>query len=229
MSFYESFGAPQETKLKDGFQLERTVDSVAEPITAAEFKTHAKITQTSSELDAQIARLLPAARRQIEKFINKTIIQQTWTQTHDTIGRKIRLRQGPVPTLGIVSVKTINSYTAGVEWDTVDPDDYFEAGKWLVARDSWPCHRGFQSFEITYNVGFSALVVGANQEAIDAAVASVSQDLKEACLELATHYYGDPYGEGPEQKYQATADQTGPIPAGIAGALQGYIDWSLKG
>jgi len=216
-------------RLKEGFQLLRTVDSVAEPITATEFKTHAKITQTSSALDAQIARLLPAARRQIEKFINKTIIQQTWTQTHDNVGAKIRLRQGPVPALGITTVKTINSFTLGVDWDTLDADNYFLAGKWLVPRDTWPVHRGFQSFEITYTTGYVALAVGADQSTIDEAVASVSEDLKEACLELATHYLGDPLGEGAEQKYQATVEKLGPIPAGIQGMLQGYIDWSLKG
>jgi uncharacterized phiE125 gp8 family phage protein len=219
----------QETKLREGFELVRTVDSVAEPVTDTEFKTHAKITQTSAALDLQIARLIPSARRSIEKFINKAILQQTWTQTHDNVGAKILLRQGPRPVLGVVSVKTINTFTEGGTWDTLAATEYFVAGRWLAARSSWPVHRGFQSFEITYNVGYAALAVGASAEDITAAQALIHEDLKEATLALATHYYSDPFGEGPEQKYQATAEKTGPIPAGIQGMLQGFIDWSLKG
>ena len=205
-------------------------DAYAEPVSLQELKDHLRITDTEidSVQEINLGKLITTARRRVEDHTNQALLEQTWSQTYDRVGRRLKLRRGPRNCLGVVKIEYISTLDDDTKriWD---PGQYIVSGDEVLARRTWPTHRGFQSFIVTYRVGYSALseADAGDTDLLAAARAKVPYYLKEAVMEWAGHMWEHPEGST-DIRYESQAKRNGEIPPGVAALLEPALDWRLR-
>lgn len=138
-------------KVKGG-DLVLVTGPACEPVTTAEVKDHLNIKHSAH--DALLDRFTTTARITIETIVTKCMIQQTWQFTADQVTSPLELWM--LPLVSVVKVE----YIVGWDEDTLvlfDSTYYGVTGRYVFARASWPTHRGFQSFRVTWKAGFNGL------------------------------------------------------------------------
>lgn len=132
-------------------QLTRTTDATVEPVSIAEIKTILK--EDSSDLDSILTALITPARQLIEKYLNRSLITQTWNFKFSCLeSRNIFLFYAPVQ--AIVSLKTFDSSNTEAVYNA---DNYSLIDDRLVIDDlaSLPVNlRHNYAYEIIYNAGY---------------------------------------------------------------------------
>jgi uncharacterized phiE125 gp8 family phage protein len=125
----------------------------AEPVTRDEVKSDLRITSAAD--DSYIDDLIVAARQNVEKFLNRALITQTWDMVSDSSPRRFAL---PYPPLQ--SVTSITSYD---EQDngTVNSSSIYivstrtEPGYVILKNGaSWVDHRFDLSFAVRFKAGY---------------------------------------------------------------------------
>lgn len=147
-----------------------------EPVTAAEVKTHSRITGTDD--DVYIALLIEAARIYVEGYINRALITQTWDWKLDSGLHGMQVDKAPLQS--VTTVKYID--TDGAEQTlassvyTVDTDT--EPGRIILAyNQSWPSTRNvIQNVTVRFVAGY-----GDNT--------AVPEAIRFAILWLVDHWY----------------------------------------
>ena len=209
-----------------GFTLELTTDSAYEPVSQEDLLAHAYLSRASATQIADILRLAKAARFGIERAINKSLMQQTWTQYYDRVHptRGLPLHKGPYPVLSVESI----SYIANFEADTWLPwpsTNYtLIKGREVQARSSWPAHRGTGSLRVIYKTGYAALAASPDDAAVAAARAAIPADLVKAVKDLAAFYFENREGQGVTPKYEVTAKSQSTWPALVNLTVDMYRD-----
>ena len=150
-----------------------------EPVTLAEFKTHARIDSTGD--DTLATGLIAAARQWVEQYTHRALITQTWRLWLDapTATNFIRLPQSPV--LAVTSVQYFDDADNATVWSI---GNYFvdlaSQPARLALRNGavWPspirCTNGLM---IEYSAGYGATA------------AAVPEALKLAIKQIAAHWY----------------------------------------
>lgn len=213
---------PESERLVNRIDVVRSADDFSEPITLADLKLALKLPDDTTE-DSHLTLLAVAARRRLENLTGYAFMQQTLIETRDRVGKLIDLTIKPA--ISITSIKTVYDWTVDTQV-TVSSASYLLKRNIVAARTTWPVHRGFQSFEITYKAGF-----GVNDETLAAvanARALVPAELKVAISQLAGHWYENREGQAADAAYYALLAQTGLVPGNVFDLICGYIDYTLK-
>jgi uncharacterized phiE125 gp8 family phage protein len=203
-----------------GIALKPVTKSWAEPVTTAQLKDHMKIRHSVE--DVEVGNALVAARVVIERTLGLGLMEQEWKETLNTI---------PVPyELSLRDVLSISSikYITGWDSDTqllVDSSAYVLANNSIVPRATWPSHRGWQSFEIIYKIGFAAKGA-ADDAALTAARAAIDEDLILAVKHLAAWFFENREGQGYDAQFKAAAER-GVLPQMVTQLIGPYIKWGL--
>lgn len=157
----------------------------AEPVGLEEMKAHLRIDYDKE--DALIEQYITAARTRLERLTGRCFVEQEWELQSDSFESAIEIPKPP--TVGLVSVTYISS--AGPEV-TVDPADYalVQGGEFQPATLIWNtafptslATRG-DAARIRFKAGWPAETGGAEPDY----AANVPGDIKQAILNLATHY-----------------------------------------
>jgi uncharacterized phiE125 gp8 family phage protein len=143
-----------------------TVSPTAEPVTLAEAKAHLRV-DTSAD-DALITSEISAAREFVERWIRRALPTQTWQMILDKAPAGFDI---PMPPLQeVTKIETIDD--AGTKAE-VSPSLYMvDLGQGsngrvqLKSGCSWPQHRGFASFIVTFKCGYAEGVPSALKEAV---------------------------------------------------------------
>jgi uncharacterized phiE125 gp8 family phage protein len=155
-----------------------TTAPATEPVTAAEAKTHMRI--TSSADDTYITGLITAARQWCEWYQGRSYIEQIITMYLDTFPSTIYLPQPPA-----MSVTTLKYYnTAGTLTTLTVTTDYVvdvisqPARIYPAYTTSWPSYRDIpNAVQVVYKAGYGA----------DAT--NVPTPVKHAIKMLVSHWY----------------------------------------
>lgn len=223
MAFFEELllgGSLHNKKASIGIDLKLKTKPWAEPIAVSDLKAHLGITHSVE--DAVLALLISETRALIERVTGLCMMEQEWIETLDKV---------PVPyklsyryPLSISSVEYIPGWDADTE--LVFPSgSYILAGERIVPRVSWPYHRGFQSFKITYKAGYASKGAG-DEAALTAARAAVDTDLILALKNLAAWMYENREGQGHEAAFKAAAEK-GSLPPMVEQMLSPFIQWGF--
>lgn len=213
-----------ETIRHEQVQLNLLADSSFECVTVAQLKEHLKLRTAVTAEDGRLGELITAAREVIEALTNKVLIQQQWEQVHDSVKEVTLFRRTPV-----ISVSKVE-YIAAMEADTrieFASTGYTYSKNRLAARSAWPTHRGFQSFIVTYLVGFGSHDANPDDAAKTATRAEVPRGLRDAVMQLAGHFYENREGQPAEIKYEVMAKNFATIPPNILTLCSRYRSWSL--
>jgi uncharacterized phiE125 gp8 family phage protein len=135
-------------------RLNQTAVPQIEPITLAEAKLHLRV--DGNDEDVLLAALITAARQRAENNIKRAFIYQTWELILDEAKAEIEI---PLPPLhAVTGIKVIAE--DGTE-TVVDDSTYIvdrgagQPGRVrLKSGCSWPTHRNFASFIITFEAGY---------------------------------------------------------------------------
>jgi uncharacterized phiE125 gp8 family phage protein len=209
-----------QSRLPKGTEMVCATPPTVEPVTVAELKDVMRFPQSITLQDANLARLIKSARRDIEALTNTLMLTQTWTQIQNAVGRQIQILRKPVQS--ITSIDVIPNFDVDT-WQQVPSDHYITSGMgasidnapiaYVLARATWPVSRGWKGFRVTFKGGFG-----------DAAT-SVPEDLKDAVLTLAAHRFENPDGAGPERMNATTTAVFGSIPPDIKLKVERFMEW----
>ena len=136
--------------------LSRTTGPTVEPITLAEAKDHCEIASSEKAHDAKLARIIRAAREQVENDTWQSLITQTFTMTFDEFPVDGLIK---IPMKPIQSVTSITYYDSDNSQQTLSSSIYgLTAAKELIYREyneSWPSHViKPDGIEITFVAGY---------------------------------------------------------------------------
>ena len=150
-----------------------------EPVTLAEAKLHLRI--DGNEEDVLLTALITAARLRAENNIKRAFITQTWEMILDEAKAEIEI---PLPPLhAVTKIKVIAE--DGTETDVDDETYIVDRGAGQPGRVrlksgySWPTHRNFASFIITFEAGYGDAaenVPGPIREAIKVIIANMFEN-----------------------------------------------------
>lgn len=148
-----------------------------EPITLDEAKAHLRV--DSAEENALISSLITTARLFVEKWTHRILITTTIEKIYDIPSDSFSL---PCPPLQeVVKIEVVDD--AGVKTEVsssiydVDSSTDIPGRVKLKSGYSWPEHRDFASFIVTFKAGYG-----------DAAI-DVPEALRQAVLQSVGHYY----------------------------------------
>ncbi len=144
------FGQTSSRSLR-GIKLKLVTASPEEPVTVAHMKDVLHIINV--RYDAKLTRVIKASRFLVEKLSGKVMVDQTWTQIHDTPSQIITINKTPVSSITTVKYYPTIDATAQT---TVASSKYFLVGDILTSREGWEGTRGIQGFEITFVAGYGA-------------------------------------------------------------------------
>ncbi len=150
-----------------------------EPITTAEAKTHLHVSGTSQ--DTYIGTLIATARRQIERYLNRVLINQDWKVYYDCWKHEMLIPFGKLNTVASVKYYDLDgaqqTLTASNYYWTVTTTD---PGRIVRKYDaSYPelQYGRPDAIEIAFNAGYGA------------AAAAIPDDIKHACKLLVGNYF----------------------------------------
>ena len=158
-----------------------------EPITTAEAKTHLNI--SSSTHDTYIGTLITSARRQVETYLNRALITQSWKVYYDCwkhellipFGRLQVVSASPGPASPVVKYYDIN----GTQ-QTLTESDYY----WVVTTTD--PGRIVRKYDATYpelQYGRPDAIEIAFTAGYGAAATAIPDEIKHAIKLLITNYY----------------------------------------
>ena len=133
--------------------------------TAAKVKEHLAL--TASDADTLLARLVTAASTAIQRYTNRDIVQQSYSEWRDGYGGvRLQLRQYPAqkPTLVQIDGVTI------AERASVTGSGWVFDGNRVVGLSGYSFTRGVQNILVVYTAGWAA--------------GSIPADIELACCEL---------------------------------------------
>ena len=178
-----------------------------EPVTLAEFKSHAKIEDDFS--DDILPGFIVAARKAIEKHTKRSLITQTWSLPLDAWPevfngerhRIVNLPHRPIQSVDSVEVDG-TAITASANWVLRQAD--------LIVATSviTPGEDVSDGVVIEYTAGYGA-------------AADVPEDLKLAIKMLALHYFTGRGATSPQGIYHQV------IPLGVESILHSYVVMDL--
>ena len=208
-----------------GVTVTRITAPAAQIVEASDVISHLKLPSGSSETN--IDRIIVAVTNAIEKYTNRGFIKQVIRQTHNQVGPVVKFRTRPV--ISVTSVETIAAMAADT-LVTMSADDYaLSIDKDAIRpRTSWPSHRGWSSFVITYAVGYYDLPDNPDDADKAAARLAVPADIREAVLQWIGHFYDNREGQSGELKYEVVAKRIGVIPSNVAGLIEPFQDRRLS-
>ncbi len=179
-----------------------TAPPAIEPVSVAEARAHLRV--TSAEEDPLIARLIVAARSEVERRTRRALIAQSWRLYLDRwpAGRVVRL-----PVTPVAAVTAVTVYDEDGIPGALDPDAYQLDGKAAPARlrvaAGVPGSGGrFNGIEIDFTAGYGP------------AADDVPAPLIQAVLLLVAHWY--------EHREAGVEVATAHMPFGFSGLVAGY-------
>ena len=162
-------------------------------VTAAEFKTHARIYHTQD--DAYIATLILSATQVIEAETRRALINRSFAYQLEGFPAdgEIILPRSPLSSVSIVQYTDVDEVTQTLS--SLDYHTYSVNGVGRVvlkSTSSWPITLGTGALDVTvyFVAGYGA------------SAASVPNALKHAVLLQATHMYENRIAVGPTQLYE---------------------------
>ena len=172
-------------------ELERVTAPGVEPVSVTEAKAHLRVSGSSE--DTYIGALIKVATEHAESYLNRCLVQQTWSMILDE-WPTFPLAM-PLPPL--MSVETINYYDAAGSEYVLDPEVYYVVpgvGRgWvdLVSGKSLPTTtlRRVGGVKITFLAGSEPVVTEEEGEEVTDYVANIPQDIRHAILMLVAHWY----------------------------------------
>lgn len=155
-------------------------DASVEPVTVSEVKAHLRITE--SDEDVLIAGLITSARKIVEQYTRRTLVNQTWRLYLDQFPTRNALEL-PFPPL--VSVTHIKYYDADGALQTMPTSKYqtdnrSTPGLIVLSEDgAWPLTEGdkVNAVEIEFIAGYGATG------------AAVPSPIRLAITHLASHWF----------------------------------------
>jgi uncharacterized phiE125 gp8 family phage protein len=175
-----------------------------EPITTSEAKTHLNVSGTSK--DTYIGTLVVTARRQIERYLNRALINQSWKVYYDCWKHELLIPFGKLST-----VTTVKYYNEAGTLTTLDANTYYwvvtttEPGRIVRKHDvTYPELQDGRpdAIEIAFTAGFGA------------AGSAVPDDIKHAMKLLITNYY--------EHRGDIVIGQVNKIPSYVTDLIHSY-------
>lgn len=206
-----------------GAQLLRQSFGWCPAVSLADVKAHGNITHSIQDTD--LSGKLLAATVALENVLGLGFVEQTWKETYDRVTRGVELSIGPV--LSVASINIVPNFDAETQ-TLVAASSYIVHGKQILARDVWPTHRGWQSFEVLYKVGYVARQVpnGDDDEDTLTAQAAVPADLQLALKELTLFFYENREGQGYDASFAASIER-GVFPPMVDQLIKPYIEWGV--
>ena len=150
-----------------------------EPITSANIKTKLGIASSDTSVDSQIGWMIPAARRQVESRIGRSLITQTWKMHLDTFPNVIRLPKGKAQTLTHVKYTASDGTLTTISASEYQSDLLSDVPRIAPAYGyEWPQPKTdtFNAVEVQWVAGYG-----------DAA-SSVPEDIIEALYRIVGHW-----------------------------------------
>jgi len=148
-----------------------------EPVSLTEMKAHLRVDVADD--DGLIQAKISAARQYAEHFTRRALITQTWEMILDKAPAELEL---PLPPLQEVSkIEVVDA--AGARAEVPNSSYWVELGGEAPGRvrlsdgSSWPSHRGFGSFIVTFKAGYGD------------AVTAVPEKIREAIRKRAALLY----------------------------------------
>lgn len=148
-----------------------------DPVSLSEAKNHLKV--DSADDDTLITALITTARQLAERETKRVFITQQWEMTLDSASAEIEIPKPPL--ISVVSIKVIKtdgseSVVDSTKYD-IDASENSPGRIKLRSGCSWPSHRGFASFIVTFDAGY-----GDTAE-------EVPEVIKQAILQIIGHLY----------------------------------------
>jgi uncharacterized phiE125 gp8 family phage protein len=182
-----------------------TTPPAVEPVTLAEAKAHLRIVHADE--DDLIARLITAARRHLEQQTGLCLVSQGWTCFRDAWPEVSAVELPLAPVIAVTAVTVHGEDDAAA---AVDPAHYYldqvsrPARLMLRQGRLWPRPgRTLNGIEIAVTAGFGA------------AGSDVPEPLRQALLQLMTHWYG--------HRGEAAA----PLPLDLSSLIAGFREVRL--
>ena len=159
------------------WNLTETVAPTVEPLSTAEAKTHLRVDH--SEEDGLIDDYVEAARRQVELFTRRALVNTTFTLKLDAFPVEIRTPRSPLSSVTSITHIDCDGNSQTVASSVYDVDTDTEPGRIFLKFDqSWPDTRTINNaVTVTFVAGFGS------------AASSVPESLRSAVRLLAAHYY----------------------------------------
>lgn len=154
MSYFDNRTTAQQ-EARDNWILRLATAPAAEPVSAAEFKSHARIDHTDD--DTYISSfVLPAARQYVEEYTRSSLIDQSWDLWLDAFPTVIYLPRGPVDS--VTSITYTDSagagQTLGTAVYTADTDS-IPARIYEAYGQTWPVTYGIpKAVKVRFKAGY---------------------------------------------------------------------------
>jgi uncharacterized phiE125 gp8 family phage protein len=183
-----------------------------EPITTAEAKTHLNVSGTSK--DTYIGTLIVTARRQIERYLNRALINQNWKVYYDCWKHEMLIPFGNLQitsdTPGPAS-PVVKYYNTGGTLTTLTESGYY----WVITTTE--PGRIVRKYDATYpqlQDGRPDAIEIAFTAGYGAAGSAVPDDIKHAMKLLITNYY--------EHRGDIVIGQVNKIPSYVTDLIHSY-------
>lgn len=153
-----------------------TTPPVVEPVSLAEFKSHARIDHNHE--DGKIGKYITAARRMLEADTRRALCTQTWTMRLDYMPAYILLDRCPVQSVTSITYYDANNTLQTLSTSVYESDVYSEPA---LIRPSfgavWPIvYDRLNAVSVVFVAGYSSLSL-------------VPEEAKQAISMLAAHWY----------------------------------------
>lgn len=176
-----------------------------EPLEVSEAKTHLNV--TSSTHDTYIGTLIATARRQIERYLNRALITQSWKVYYDRWQHELLIPFG-----SLSAVSTVKYYNTEGTLTTLTENDYY----WIVTTTD--PGRIVRKYDATYpelQYGRPDAIEIAFTAGYGATSAAIPDEIKHAMKLLITDMY--------EHRGQVVVgDRVGKIPDYITDLIHSY-------
>jgi len=148
-----------------------------EPITLEEAKLHLKV--DSADDNALISSLITTARQFVESWTHRILITTTVEKTYDVPSHSFSLPSPPLQEVTKIEVVNDDGEKTLVDSSIYDYDSSVDIPGRVKLKSgcTWPDHRDFASFIVTFKAGYG-----------DAAT-DVPEMLRQAILQVLAHYY----------------------------------------
>jgi uncharacterized phiE125 gp8 family phage protein len=183
-----------------------------EPITTAEAKSHLNVSGTSK--DTYIGTLVVTARNQIERYLNRALINQSWKVYYDCWKNELLVPFGKLQVVGASpgpASPVVKYYNTEGTLTTLTESDYY----WVVTTTD--PGRIVRKYSVTYpelQYGRPDSIEIAFTAGYGAAASAIPDDIKHAMKLLITNYY--------EHRGEIVIGQVAKIPSYVTDLIHGY-------
>lgn len=148
-----------------------------EPITLDEAKLHLRVDSAAD--NALITSKIVTARLLVEKETGRVLITTNLEMAYDEVGESFELPYPPLQSLTKIETISDAGVKTEVSSDIYDVDLSINTPGRVKLKNgnTWPTHRGFASFIVTFQAGYGA------------AGSDVPELIREAILQTVAHLY----------------------------------------